>query len=51
MNEKKIAEVCAKVLALRQLKTMITVRSQNVALQTLNDSELAVAALRLREAE
>ena len=47
MSEKKVAEVCAKVLALREIKTMITQRAQNVALQTLNDSELAEAALRL----
>lgn len=51
MNEKKVAEVCAKVLALRKIKTMNTTRSQNIALQSLNDFELAEAALKLREAE
>ncbi len=47
MNEQKVAEVCAKVLALRGIKTMNTSRSQNVALQSLND--LAEAAVRLSE--
>jgi hypothetical protein len=51
MNEKKVAEVCAKVNALRQIKTMNTSRSQNIALQSLNDLELAEAALKLRKAE
>jgi hypothetical protein len=49
MNEQKVAEVCARVLALRGIKTMNTSRSQNVALQSLNDLELAEAAVRLSE--
>jgi hypothetical protein len=51
MNEKKIADVCARVLALRKITTMNTTRSQNVALQSLTDNELGVAALKLQEAE
>lgn len=51
MNERKIDEVVRKVNALRQIKTMNTTRAQNIALQTLNDAELAEAAVRLTEAE
>lgn len=49
ISERKVDEVVRKVIALRELRTMITTRAQNVALQTLTDEELAVAVLRIKE--
>lgn len=49
MNDTKIDDVVRKVIALRQIKTMNTSRAQNIALQTLNDAELAEAAVRLQQ--
>lgn len=45
----RVSDVVRKVIALRELKTMQTTRSQNLALQTLDDDELAVAALLLKQ--
>jgi hypothetical protein len=52
MNESKVARVVERVLALKQITedtTMITGRSQTALLATLNEAELAEAALRIQQ--
>jgi len=52
VDQQKVAGVVERVIALRHVTketTMITTRSQNTLLATLNESELAEAALQLQK--
>ena len=50
VDQQKVASVVERVFALRRITeqtNMITTRSQNILLATLNESELAETALQL----